>query len=215
MSAVSLDADWRRMVRGVVQRADVTVRDLSRQKTWHFIISLLDDYNRAAAVAMGSVSAKGGYPTIDFRGVSVRDTEWKKLSYWTVAFKNGFDTEELMHDDGMRGVILGATWDTYADSTPIWQHTGNAEGALEANYRKGIAGILGGPEQKYAELVENGGPGSWPKAKPVPARPLFSALNEAFYQYVSEELHDKQSVLFKEVKNELIAAGKWTRGKLR
>lgn len=215
MSSVSLDNDWRRLVRGAVERADVTIRDLARQKEWKFIIRLLDDYNRAAAVAMGSVMAKGGYPTIDFRGVSVHDKEWKKLSHWTVAFKNGIDTEELMHDDGMRGNILGSTWDFYADSTPIWKHEGGAKESLDANYRKGIAGIIGGAAQEYAETVENGGSSDWPNAKPVPARPLFSALNEAFYQYVSEQLHDSKSALYTEIKNELKAAGKWTRGKLR
>lgn len=214
MSSVTLDNDWRRLVRGAVERADVTIKDLSRQKKWNFIISLLDDYNRAAATAMGSVSARGGYPVIDFRGVSVNDVNWKKLSHWTVAFKNGIDTEDLIHDD-MRGIILGAAWDSYADSTPIWEFEGGAEAALDANYRKGIAGIIGGNAQEYAEIVEGGGASSWPNAKPVPARPLFSALNEAFYQYVSEQLHDTRSVLYIQIRDELRAAGKWTRGKLR
>lgn len=206
--SVILGGGWRGQLLDQVKKANATVFQLASSKQWDFIISLLDDYNEAAAEAMGSISARGGYPTIEFRSTKVHEAEWKKLSRWTVAFKNGVDTQALMSaDNEYRQQVLNDAWSEHASSTPIWAYEGGAEASLEANYRKGQAGIMG-PAYGYASVIEEGGQGSWGK-KEIPARPLFSALNTAFENHIRQQLSNKKSVLYKEIQREFMARGNW------
>jgi hypothetical protein len=208
--ALSLSNDWRYQLKGQMQRVNASMRQLSNgAHKFPFIAALLDDYNKAAAVAMGSVSARGGYPLIDFHGFDGDPDRWKALSPWTVAFKVGVDIDP--DGGGMTQEALKSVWDGYADSTYIWQYEGGAQAALTTNPQRGVAGILGGEALSYAKKVEEGG--EWDYGK-VPARPLFAALNRAFREYLHEQLSNRYSPLYLEIQREVRKAGLWQYGKL-
>lgn len=218
---MNISGDWRAQIHQMINRANVNLQRLSFRK-WDFIVSLLDDYNEAAAEAMGSLKAdRGGYPTIEFRKTKVYHKEWEKLSVWTVAVKNGM-TEDP--GDGMRGDILAGYWNRYASTTPIWDNTGEARKSLKTNWKRGTAGIFEGPTLEYAKLVEYGGESNFDTnygrshnfknrigttSATVPARPLFEALNIAFENYIRSQLSNKKSQLYKEIVKEVKAKGLW------
>lgn len=209
--SLSVDSDgWRRLLLGKVQRIDANLHKLAANShKLPFIFSLLNKYNEVVAEAMGSVTARGGYPVIDFYGHDGDPEKWRPLTAWTVAFKNWHEAA----DSGQQGDLKEA-WDEYADSTLIWEfmgENGGAKGSLSINVHKGMAGLLSGDAATYAQKVEKGGEGEYGK---VPARPLFAAVNRAFRAYLEEQLSNGNSPLRRQIMKDLRNAGLWQYGKL-
>lgn len=200
------DNSWRKDILTHIKRADTTLRSLAAGKKWDFIINLLDEYNETVAKAMGSLSARGGYPYIEFRGHTA-EGYWPALSPFTIAYKNGHDLFGAEQED------IKNVYDAYADSTHIWSYTNHAEQSLTINIRQGRAGLFGDAAE-YAQVVEEGGEGSWQtKSGParIPSRPLFSVVNALFYEYISDQI-SKRGPLYYEIRRELLKAGNWRKG---
>lgn len=192
----TIDPNWQHEVFHEVKRYGGRLRDITEQKAgWEVIEDLLQSYVKAAELAMGSVPAKGGYPTISFHGATAE--YWKALSIYTVADKN---TD--MDLQGVSQYILRMLYDDYVDSTVIWEHTQNTKNTLSVN-DDGTVTASG-----YARTVEEGGTSSW--GKEVPARPLFSVLNEGFLTYIREQLRDKKSSTYRFIRKDLKKKGLWT-----
>lgn len=162
---------------------------------------------------MGSVDAYGsrkGYPLIEYRdpfgGEEYSErVEWKPLSPFTVAHKANVLFGE---DYPMTQAGAIAAWDDYAEDVSIWHFEGNAQGALDYNVRKGWAGISDSEVASYALKVEKGGPSTDGK-NPIPARPLFAVMNEAFKHYLRDALSHSKTPLRKAMVREFKQSGFW------
>jgi hypothetical protein len=197
---IKVSLDWQGEIFSGVKRYAGRLSDItSEQVGWELIEALLERYVEVAQKAMGSVSARGGYPHIDFEGATPE--RWKALSIFTVAKKNGINTARLFAYTPHGQEILKSAWDSFVDSTNIWEYTGSAKENLTVNADGSVT------TNAYVERVEKGGTGSW--GKQVPARPLFAVLNEAFLQWLKKELRNKKSDLYRHIRRDLKKKGLW------
>lgn len=111
-------------------------------------VDLLNEYKVKVAGMMGSVSGRGGYPSIEFTGEAVSGS--------------GFYWPELAHIPKLKQA-------DFVTKSVIWVDSGHTKGSftVEDNW----AGV----HSEYAGLVERGGTND--QGFTLPARPLFSFAN--------------------------------------
>lgn len=146
-------------------------------------ISLLEDYANEVASAMGSVSARGGYPTINFDGVS-GNVKWNALRPYTIRKK--------LEDRGIE-VKAGVGKDfysTYGVQTSIWLDT--RESQLSVTYTDSFAGIRNSAVVNKLEEVE---------AK----RPLFAVANFLILNVIKRAISDPNNPLGQKMRQEFTA----------
>lgn len=153
-------------------------------------IKLLDQYTDQVFEAMGTISARGGYPHINFDSASGY-VKWKSLRPYTLRAK-------LAHRGTPKSEYAkmnpGELYSRYASELTIWEDTGETKGSVKRTGN--FAGILSGPLEK-ANTVEFGDPD-----RKIPSRSLFRVANFAIITTIHNMLADDNSWLAKAMRRE-------------
>jgi len=138
-------------------------------------IDLLNEYKVKVAKMMGSVSGRGGYPSIEFTGES--------------ASGSGFHWPELAHIPNLKNK-------DYETKSVIWVDTGKTRDSFT------IVDNWVGVNSEYALLVEEGGKNA--QEYVLPARPLFGFANFMVERLVKQACSNANSRLGKNMRRGFI-----------
>jgi len=138
-------------------------------------IDLLNEYKVKVAKMMGSVSGRGGYPSIEFTGES--------------ASGSGFYWPELAHIPNLKNK-------DYETKSVIWVDSGKTRDSFT------VVDNWVGVSSEYAGLVERGGLND--QGFTLPARPLFSFANFMVERLVKQACSNANSRLGKNMRRGFI-----------
>lgn len=164
-------------------------------------IQLLNKYKTVVATAMGSVSGRGGYPVLDFQGVTGIG-HWNSLRPYTIRRKM-----QAMGETNLPKAT-DELYSQYASKVSIWYDTGESEQSLVVDGN--FAGINNPAVVKKLRLMETGGTND--QGYTVKARPLFTAVNFLVMQLIHNACNDPNHPLGQQMRQEfhkLVRAQGW------
>lgn len=155
-------------------------------------IELLNEYKQKVSSMMGTISGRGGYPTIEITGTTIPNTDhWNALQPSTILAKTkAAYTQDNMHD----------VYSKWAVQTTIWEHTGRTKRSFEV--KDNWVGI----NSSYAWKVEEGDPNNTFEGNdaPIKPRPLFGLANYVVRMAIRKACTDPGNTLGKRMRQEFV-----------